>query len=347
MASLSLDKNAAALNRVLRDHGKKLGKSWRIRIRKLLAETFSALNAPKLDANRCDALGAQIDLELAWVQNPQSISEDALIAAFDKTMGSVESMAKPTFGNIPGNIEKEKPHIIDASDEDAPKPAKSEKSEQKIELSPLLSQRVQNQTPTTESDAVSSEPADTPKRAKSKKKSAPKPASPTPTDTAHDESIESSHSPDLEGGSLPLSGYLQANTPLPPPSSNTIQSPSVENQPAAKPTDPNEKPVAKAKGEEPPEIGYFDIVNVQVRQFFKINALVETYEIGGSVSFAEKYADSVDDRVEKFIAVLSKPEATIQFNDEVQVGYRDDLIKDMPDRNLVLHPKKKKKPNNR
>ncbi len=342
MASISLDKNAAALNRVLRDHGKKLGKTWRTRIRKLLAETFSALNAPKLDANRCDALGAQIDLELAWVQNPQSMTEEALIQAFEQTMGSVESMAKPTFGNIPGNIEKEKPHIIDASDEDAPKPSKSEKQDTKIELSPLLAQRVPSQAPSTELNTGDATPSETPKNSKSKKKSTPQSETTTPVEPqSHALNTEAS-----EGGSLPLSGYLQANTPLPPQPQNTNHSAPNESVQAAQTTDNNTTLVAKAKGEEPPEIGYFDIVNVQVRQFFKINALVETYEIGGSVTFAEKYADAVDDRVEKFIAVLSKPDETIHFNDEVQVGYRDDLIKDMPDRNLVLHPKKKKKSNN-
>ena len=321
MSPLPLDKNAADLNRVLREHGKKLGKTWRIRIRKLLSETFAALSAPKLDGDRCTALGEQIDRELAWVRDPSAISEDALVDAFNKMMGEVAAMQKPTFGHIPGNIEKERPHIIDASDEDAPNPTPKKEHKQSFAVSPLILEKKSETSAAEPIEGVA--PEARPRKAKKSSKKAVV-REETSAVTAVRELTQSE----------------QRTEDVPTESTK----PEVAQDSGDTSSDTSEKPAFKPLRETPPEVGYFDIVSIRIRQFFKFRALVETYEIGQTTTFAEKFCDAVEARIEKFIAVLSSPDdSASHFSTDVVTGYRDDLIKDMPDRDLVLHPKKKKK----
>lgn len=105
-------------------------------------------------------------------------------------------------------------------------------------------------------------------------------------------------------------------------------------------------------GGEPPDnmgiekddaIGLFDLIRVQVRCFFILRACVKPPYIGLFVRRATRHAEATVGRIERFIAVLSKDDAKIAAKTEVELGYDDDLLKGMPERGLVLHPKKKKK----
>ena len=69
MATNGIEKNAQALNKILREDGKKYGKIWRQRIRSLLSQTFAALNAKPLDGPLCLHLQSLIESELASIEN--------------------------------------------------------------------------------------------------------------------------------------------------------------------------------------------------------------------------------------------------------------------------------------
>ena len=90
-------------------------------------------------------------------------------------------------------------------------------------------------------------------------------------------------------------------------------------------------------------IGLFDLIRVQVRTFFTIRACVRPPYIGKFVTFADRYAEIVQERIDTFLNVLSKGDDALKTKVDVDVGYREDLLPDMPDRNLVLAPKKKKR----
>lgn len=91
------------------------------------------------------------------------------------------------------------------------------------------------------------------------------------------------------------------------------------------------------------EIGLFDLIRVSIRCFFKIRACVRPPFIGKFVDFAEKFAEIRQERIDRFIGVLSKGDEDFVAKTEVEVGYREDLLPDMPERGLVLHPKKKRR----
>lgn len=94
--------------------------------------------------------------------------------------------------------------------------------------------------------------------------------------------------------------------------------------------------------EEPESVGLFDLIHVEVRTFFKIRACVRPPYIGKFVDFSDKYAERLMGRIERFLEVLTKREGEASARTEVEVGYREDLLPDMPDRNLVLSKRKKK-----
>ena len=93
----------------------------------------------------------------------------------------------------------------------------------------------------------------------------------------------------------------------------------------------------------PDEIGLFDLIHIQIRCFFKLNACIRPPYIGKFVRYADKYGEVVQARVDRFIKVLSKNEDEFAAKLEAEVGYDEDLLPDMPERGLVLHPRKKKK----
>lgn len=306
MAGHPVEQRAALLNRLLQKKGKSLGKPWRVRIRRLLSETFRALDAPKLDGARCQALEDQIVRELSWLDDPSSIEESALIRAYEATLDALESLSKPSFGHIPGDIDKEKQHFIDAS-ADAPAPPK-ETPPLPI-LPPLPETDLHTQPPSAPETPALPVEVPTAKKKKKSKKSA-------------------------------LRDILFSDD------NNTAQdtASAPAEQPNSLPAQPStaERPTCETR-EKPPEIGYFDIVHVQVRQAIRIHAAVKPVRIGRAGDMADLYAETVNARVERFIEVLSKPDSSIQFNSELTPGYEDELIENMPDRGLVLHPKKKKK----
>ncbi len=90
-------------------------------------------------------------------------------------------------------------------------------------------------------------------------------------------------------------------------------------------------------------IGLFDLIHVEIRCFFKIRACVRPPYIGQFVTFSERYAADVQTRIDQFLGVLSKGDDEFAAKTEVDVGYRDDLLPNMPERGLILYPKKKKK----
>ncbi|MCL2326142.1 MAG: hypothetical protein FWC40_06585 [Proteobacteria bacterium] len=93
----------------------------------------------------------------------------------------------------------------------------------------------------------------------------------------------------------------------------------------------------------PARMGYFDLVRIRIRCFFRLRACIEPLRIGGISDFAERYTDSVQRRIDRFIAVLSKNDAITSGDATVKPGYQEELIQNMPERGLVLHPKKKKR----
>lgn len=319
MAGHPVEQRAAELNRILLKNGKRLGKAWRVRIRRILAETFSALGAPKLDGTRCQALEDQIIREISWLKDPTSMREADLVAAYESTLALLDGMSKPSFGNIPGNIDKEKQHFVDAS---------VEETSTSKESTPLPDAVIATSEPVAEEftmpEALTATEVTPPKTKKKKSKKA---------------SLR-----DL----LMSDDYGLSTAQSPTPDVSVLESESNDNAfPSSSdaPPPPVEEPdVPKYYTKEtPPEIGYFDIVNIQVRQAIIINAAVKPVRIGHAGDIADLYAETVNDRVERFIEVLSKPDSSIQFNSELTPGYEDDLIENMPDRGLVLHPKKKKK----
>lgn len=89
--------------------------------------------------------------------------------------------------------------------------------------------------------------------------------------------------------------------------------------------------------------GLFDLIHVQIRCFIKIRAVQKPPYIGKFVIFSEKFADALETRIDKFINVLSNNSEDIGEKLQVEKGYVDDLLPNMPDFNLVLHPKRKKR----
>lgn len=65
MSANQVEKHAMRLHKYLVERGKYFDKAWRQRIRKLLADTYNAMNARPLDGKRCLALSDEIDAELA------------------------------------------------------------------------------------------------------------------------------------------------------------------------------------------------------------------------------------------------------------------------------------------
>ncbi len=227
MSTNAVEKNAQALNQILCTEGKKLGKTWRQRIRLLLGQTFEALNAKPLDGTRCRQLSDQIDRELAAIQNGEPIEQEA-------------------------------------------------------------------DTTTPESAAA-------------------KPKTTAPQNSCS--SVDSSEALSSQSSDIP---QLNAAEPS-----------------ASEPAD--------KKPESSEEIGLFDLIHIKIRCFFKIRACVRPPYIGKFVCFADRFAEVRQERIDKFIGVLSNGEEDFIAKTEVDVGYQEDLLPDMPERGLVLHPRKKKR----
>lgn len=101
--------------------------------------------------------------------------------------------------------------------------------------------------------------------------------------------------------------------------------------------------LAPAKDAETSLLGYFEMVHVGIRQFFKINACLPERVLARASANAERHSEVLAQRIEAFIAVLSKSTEIENPNTNLRSGYHEELLKDMPERGLVLHPKRKKK----
>lgn len=249
MATNGIEKNAQALNKILREDGKKYGKIWRQRIRSLLSQTFAALNAKPLDGALCLRLQSLIESELASIENetvdvetPAALPDEAASAAKSRRISAEDSV-----------------------------PAQSARMD--------------------------------------------------------------------EGHSAPRTRIGKAN--------------SGQGEPRIEPMEPKGIQMGEnsGAGDVPPTIpakkndepGLFDLIRIQIRTFFTLRACVRPPYIGKFVTFADRYAEIVQERIDKFLNVLSKGDDNFKTNMEVEVGYREDLLPDMPDRNLVLSPKRKKR----
>ena len=79
MGTNAVEKQAQELNKLLRAKSKTLDKKTRVRIRGLLGETFAALEARPLDGQRCLALAAQIDREIAALKG-ETVAEAVAVS---------------------------------------------------------------------------------------------------------------------------------------------------------------------------------------------------------------------------------------------------------------------------
>lgn len=315
MAINIVEKNALSLNQILRTDGKRLGKEWRLRIRTLLGETFAALNAKPLDGALCLQLSEKIEAELA------SLAEMKGDAGEDDGLHGADAPA-------------------------AGKSAKKKKSRKKSEADAA-------EPPASETDAsdawwAQEAEGGAPKQKKSRRQAG--------AGMCADE-------PDASGGrsedarmGAPEGRIGEADSPEDMPRIGEADSGGAEARigeaDSAEDTEvpaEAENPVAEGAVKDAPaesvpeEAGLFDLIHVQIRCFFKINACVRPPYIGKFVQFADKFSEVKEARIERFIRVLSKGDEEISMKTEVEVGYRDDLIPDMPEMGFVLHPKKKKK----
>lgn len=271
MAPNIVEKNAQALNQLLRTEGKKYGKAWRSRIRELLAQTFAALNAKPLDGALCLRLSEQIESELQAIES----------GTVDTERGASKSQAVCVSSAVDEQHTREVCHQVSKEDLGMTERqgAERESGELQSEVENLAGARM----PLVHS--AQGEPC-----------------------MAEGHSGAGAQAPDGEGECEceSRSDVLLRHVPA-------------------------------------DEVGLFDLIRVRIRCFFKINACVRPPYIGRFVRFADKFSEVVHARIDKFIGVLDKGDEDFVAKTEVEVGYRDELIPDMPDMGLVLHPKKKKK----
>lgn len=318
MAINIVEKNALALNQILRTDGKRLGKEWRLRIRTLLGETFAALNAKPLDGALCLQLSEKIEAELA------------VLAEMKGDAGEDDG--------LPGAVAPA-----------AEKPAKKKKSRKKSEADTA-------EPPASETDASDASDAwwaqesegASPKQKKSRRQAG--------VDVSAEVAEASGERSEDARVSAPEGRIGEADSPEDMPRIVADDSGGAEARigeaDSAEDTEvpaEAENPVAEGEAKDAPaesvpeEAGLFDLIHVQIRCFFKINACVRPPYIGKFVQFADKFSEVKEARIERFIRVLSKGDEEISMKTEVEVGYHDDLIPDMPEMGFVLHPKKKKK----
>ena len=314
MAINIVEKNALALNQILRTDGKRLGKEWRLRVRTLLGETFAALNAKPLDGALCLQLSEKIDAELAALAEMKRDDGD------EDGQDSV-AVAAPEKSS-----------------------SKKKKSRKKAEVEECASAETSGEASAEDTaDAwwAQETEAASPKKKKSRKKDDAEDLSADETE-AETSGLEETRESASEGR------MREADSPEEAPRIGEADSGEDAARIAEGESDAPEREITagelvRQKAIEPEEVGLFDLIRVQIRCFFKINACVRPPYIGKFVQFADKFSEVREARIERFIRVLSKGDEEITMKTEVEVGYRDELIKDMPEMGFVLHPKKKKK----
>ncbi len=254
MAANQVEKNAIRLHKYLQERGKFFDKSWRQRIRKLLADTYEAMNAKPIDGNRCRVVSDQIEAELAVLD-------------------------QMSFDDMPEISVKKS----------------SDKSKTRT-----TKKRAAQQSPSHSDDSSSSE-------------------------MATDSSLLSTNGDRGEGGEDCDEMAREA-----------VVDSAVDSR-------DNGVGQTNTVADAADSIGLFDLIHIEIRCFIKIRAVVRPPFIGKFVEFAEDFAQKRESRIEAFIAVLSPSTDELSNKMEVEVGYDDDLIPNMPGFDLVLHPKKKKR----
>ena len=159
--------------------------------------------------------------------------------------------------------------------------------------------------------------------------------SPEPFETSPEMPSEPVAEPAAQTEISPVAAETTAEPEAPPETA-------PENQ--ANPETAEQKSGDAAKPEKPEDqvLGYFQMVSIRVHEAFHLKAYRDPVRpFGTRGRKASKQADIICDRVDKFLAVLSKDSET-KPAPETYVGYRDDLIKDMPERSLILRKKPKK-----
>lgn len=280
MAPNIVEKNAQALNQILRTEGKKYGKLWRGRIRELLAQTFAALNAKPLDGALCLRLSDQIEAELKAIED-----------------GTVD---------VERGAEKSKK----TREKDAKFHAEIKPSDD----SQIREDKKQTMTPRGNEAAN--------------------------VDTAVHDVKDAADSMGNKDSARMAEGHSAQGEPCMAEGHNGAGAQAPDETNSQKNTETADAPLRHVPAD---EVGLFDLIRVRIRCFFKINACVRPPYIGRFVRFADKFSEVVQSRIDKFIGVLDKGDEDLVAKTEVEVGYRDELIPDMPDMGLVLHPKKKKK----
>ena len=320
MAINIVEKNALALNQILRTDGKRLGKEWRLRVRTLLGETFAALNAKPLDGALCLQLSEKIDAELAALAEMKRDDgeEDGAESGFAPAPEKSSSKKKKSRKKAEAEDDSSAEQTSDGGAEDAADawwaqeteaaPAKKKKSRKKDDVVALSADAAEAELPVAEDARESA----------SEERSS---ASPCIGAAENGEEAARIGEADSDEEAVRI-GEADSDAPE---------------------LDITAGELVRQKATEPEEVGLFDLIHVQIRCFFKINACVRPPYIGKFVQFADKFSEVREARIERFIRVLSKGDEEITMKTEVEVGYRDDLIKDMPEMGFVLHPKKKKK----
>ena len=320
MAINIVEKNALALNQILRTDGKRLGKEWRLRVRTLRGETFAALNAKPLDGALCLQLSEKIDAELAALaemkrdDGEEDGAESGFATAPEKSSSKKKKSRKKAEAEESSSVEQTSDggaeDTADAwwAQETEAAPAKKKKSRKKDDVVALSADAAEAEQPLA---------ADARESASEERSS----ASPCIGAAENGEEAARIGAADSDEEAARI----------------------AEGDSGASELDITAGKLVRQKATEPEEVGLFDLIHVQIRCFFKINACVRPPYIGKFVQFADKFSEVREARIERFIRVLSKGDEEITMKTEVEVGYRDDLIKDMPEMGFVLHPKKKKK----
>ena len=332
MAINIVEKNALALNQILRTDGKRLGKEWRLRVRTLLGETFAALNAKPLDGALCLQLSEKIDAELAALAEMKRDDgeEDGAESGFAPAPEKSSSKKKKSRKKAEAEESSSAEQISDGGAEDTADawwaqeteaaPDKKKKSRKKDDVVALSADAAEAEQPLA---------ADARESASEERSSA------SPCIGAAENGEEAARIGAAENG--------EEAARIGAADSDEEAARIAEGDSGASELDITAGELVRQKATEPEEVGLFDLIHVQIRCFFKINACVRPPYIGKFVQFADKFSEVREARIERFIRVLSKGDEEITMKTEVEVGYRDDLIKDMPEMGFVLHPKKKKK----
>ncbi len=308
MSANQVEKHAMRLHKYLVDRGKYFDKAWRQRIRKLLADTYNAMNARPLDGKRCLALSDEIDAELASLDK---MSFDGMIeiSVKDRAAKSAAKASDKQTQTTPANRN--------------PSSNKTGRSGSSAEHSPETGDLQENRAYSRRQSPGDLEQEPQSATAKNDNDADELRANDAKNANANDDCTQKIEDFDYLSNDMQLSGNGQT--------ANAAQ------------TAENQNTITAAPPEQDGGIGLFDLIRAEIRCIIKIRAVVRPPFIGKFVSFAEAFAEHLESRIEAFIAVLSPDAEKLGAKTDTEVGYEDDLIPNMPGFDLVLHPKKKKR----